>query len=129
MQLPMLSVTPSAPVGGGGGGGGGGGATPLSVSLNTTNAFGADSITPIFTDSVIGTISGGTGPYTSSWAVTGAGISASSPASPSTSFKGTFKSGIGGTRTGTAVLTVTDSSVPPVSKDSATVNISITYSP
>lgn len=93
---------PSTTGGSGGGGGGGGGLTADCVPA-TRNKFGFTS--SLTTTSVVASGSGGTAPYTYSWATVG--MTANSPTSGTTTFT---KSGlfVGQVYNETAVCTVTD---------------------
>ena len=95
----------------------------MTVALDTTTASGGSWDSTITSNTVSATVTGGTPPYTYSWAVTTSdGIVALNPTSPSTAFRKT--GGVAGTNySGTAVLTVTDSAA--VVRVSETVNISL----
>lgn len=98
----------------------------LAVSLSSTTASYsavAASGTTMTTKTISATISGGVGPYVSSWAVTtNDGITATSPTTPSTAFRKTNT--ISGTAySATAILTVTDSLGATVSSSKVTITI------
>lgn len=103
--------------------GGGGGGPALAVSLNTTIASKSGLLSTLTTNVVTGTPSGGTAPYTYSWAVTTSdGIFAVSPTASSTAFR-KLDADEDQDYVGTAKLTVTDAAADVVV--SATVSITI----
>lgn len=79
----------------------------LSASPSDANGFGTNKTGPVYTNSVLVSVNGGSPPYSYAWATT-AGISAQYPAMASTGFVGN-PSAIAGDIYGTATCTVSDS--------------------
>jgi hypothetical protein len=87
---------------------------PLSAVAAPTSLYKLDTTATITTDPCVVTPSGGTGPYSGSWALlSGSGISALSPANLTSTFQATgMASGI--TRTTVFRITVTDAALATV---------------
>lgn len=102
----------------GGTGGGGGGGSGLIASASPDEVSKTSSVSPMTTPSTTCTASGGTSPYTYHWAMAGGTIN--SPTSATTNFTKSLSPG--GTFTGSAVCTVTDSLGATAASNAVTVN-------
>lgn len=108
-----------------------GGEAPMVVSLDTTHATGTTTGTSATSNTVSATVSGGTAPYSYSWAVTNEGdaaIFAVSPTTPATAFRDNDLSP-GDFHRASAILTVTDALMRTADSATVTCNLRNTLTP